>query len=211
VDDVRFIGTPCTDGGGGDAGISISATKVCVGGGFDATFVLSVAGVTEAVPCGGAVTASDVEPGAHAVSETVSGDDADAITTVIVCNGVLTAGPSTTVTIPEQGAVDVACVVINVFDPDGDEDVLDLICNCPIDVEIDIDTSNTNTLGVDNGNTNGNANENPNTNTNGNDLENTNDIDNTNNLDQNANQELQNNNEQNSNNTSSPEVHLEFN
>src|SRR5690606_22803864 len=102
---------------------NLSATKVCVGEGFDATFEISAAGVTRTAGCGATVSA-EVEPGAYEVGEAISGPDADAFTTLIVCNdGTVVQDTSATVTVGPAG---LACVVINVFDPDASEDLSDL-------------------------------------------------------------------------------------
>jgi hypothetical protein len=186
---------------------NISATKICVGEGFDAAFEVTVADVTEEAGCGDTVTAVAVEPGTHEISETISGDDAEAFTTVIVCSdGTVTEGARATVTVPEEGATDVACVVINSFDS-----LADLLCPCQgLDLEIDIGNTNTNTIAIDNDNTNNNANNNDNANLNDNLNENKNDNLNENTQNQENAQDQNNENSQTNNITSSPEVNIDF-
>jgi hypothetical protein len=198
------VNTPPGDG----ALANVSATKVCVGEGFDATFEVTVADVTEEVACGDTVTALDLDPGTYDVSETISGGDAEAFATVIVCSdGSVTEGTSASVTIPAEGAVDVSCVVINAFGTA----LGDLICGCGgLDLEIDIDNNNTNTIGIDNANTNNNGNDNDNANLNDNDNENKNDNQNENTQDQTNTQDQDNANDQSNNITSSPQVNIDF-
>jgi hypothetical protein len=200
---------------------NIDVMKFCVGEGFDATFAITVAAVTvDDVACGDTVTAFDVEPGDHDVSEAISGDDAEAFSTVIVCGDTAVVGTETTVTIPAEGAADVACVIINVFDPeddadadeDGIPDILEgLLCGCrSLDLEIDIGNENNNSIGIDNENANNNANDNANLNENFNDNENKNDNQNENTQDQTNTQDQSNENSQTNNITSSPEVNIDF-
>jgi hypothetical protein len=200
---------------------NISVTKVCVGEGFEATFAITVASVTvDDVACDDAVTAVDLEPGDYGVSETIGGADAEAFSTVIVCGDAAVVGTETTVTIPAEDATDVACVIINTFDPEGDADadgdgipdILEaLLCGCrSLDIEIDIDNTNGNTIGIENDNANSNANANDNDNLNGNANENKNDNQNENTQDQTNTQDQGNSNEQTNNITSSPEVNIDF-
>jgi hypothetical protein len=186
---------------------NVSATKVCVGEGFDATFEVTVAGVTEEAACGDTVTAFDLDPGTYDVSETISGGDAEAFVTVIVCSdGSVTEGTSASVTLPAEGATDIACVIINSFDS-----LAGLLCPCgALDLEIDIDNTNNNGIGIDNANTNNNANDNDNDNLNANDNENKNDNQNENTQDQTNTQDQDNANDQTNNITSSPEVNIDF-
>jgi hypothetical protein len=185
---------------------NISVTKVCVGEGFEATFEITVADVTEEAGCGDTVTAVDVEPGSHEVNEAISGDDAGGFVTVIVCSdGTVTEGASAILTVPEEGAADVACVIINSFDS-----LADLLCPCQgLDLEIDIGNTNTNTTAIDNDNMNSNANDNDNFNENLNANENKNDNKNENTQNQENAQDQNNENSQTNNITSSPEVNID--
>jgi hypothetical protein len=190
---------------------NIEVTKICIEAPADvADFDITIDTQTEAVPCNGTTSLDDVEPGTYEVSE----GDNDAIATVIFCgDAAVVVGTSTEVTIPDEGAVDVACVIINSFDPD--EDALDdLICSCTccggLELDIDINNGNTNTIGIDNDNLNNNANNNDNANTNDNDNENKNDNVNTNTQDQDNTQDQNNTNDQTNNITSSPEVNIDF-
>jgi hypothetical protein len=209
-------GTPACDIGAYELEsqlVSLTVTKLCVGEGFAATFEITAADVTETAACGDTVTAPDLAPGDYTVSETISGDDAGAFATVIACDGgVPVEDPSVTVTIPADAAVDVTCVIINFFDPDGavDGDPTALICLVCLDLEIDIDNGNTNTIGIDNDNTNSNANDNDNLNDNDNSNENKNENANQNVQDQDNAQGQDNANEQTNNVTSSPEVNIDF-
>jgi hypothetical protein len=190
---------------------NIAVSKVCVGEGFEATFEITVGEESGAVECGGdPVTAVDLEPGSYDITETIEGADADGFATVIVCSdGTLAEGTSASVTIPAEGALDVTCVVINVFDPGlALEDLLALLCGCPIDIEIDIDNTNGNTIGIDNSNANNNANNNDNDNLNANENKNENDNKNENTQDQTNTQDQNNENSQTNNITSSPEVNI---
>jgi hypothetical protein len=190
---------------------NISVTKICIEAPADvADFDITIGDQTEAVPCNGTTSLDDVEPGTYEVSE----GDNDAVATAIFCgDAAVVVGASTEVTIPDEGAVDVACVIINSFDPD--EDALDdLICSCTccggLELDIDINNGNTNTIGIDNANLNNNANNNDNANTNDNDNENKNDNKNENTQDQDNTQDQNNTNDQTNNITSSPEVNIDF-
>jgi hypothetical protein len=221
---IACVFTNTADTSGDDPGLpNIEVTKVCVGEGFDATFDISIGELTETVECDGVTTALDLDPATYSVSEAISGDDADAFATVIVCSDAgVVAGTETTVTIPEEGATDVFCVIINTFDPDGALDgdadgdgipdaLEDLLCGClSLDLEIDIDNTNNNTIGIDNDNTNNNANDNDNFNENLNDNENKNDNKNENTQNQENTQDQNNTNDQSNNITSSPEVNIDF-
>jgi hypothetical protein len=173
-----------------------------------------------------------VGAGTFTISELIEGPDADGVAGTIVCtDGV--SQPATGATTTLEEGFDEACVIINVFDPDGDTggedpddpdgglggdadgdgipDVLEaLICGCPVDIEIDIDNTNTNTIGIDNDNTNNNANDNDNFNENLNDNENKNDNKNENTQNQENTQDQDNTNDQTNNITSSPEVNIDF-
>jgi hypothetical protein len=181
----------------------ISVTKVCVGEGFEATFEITIGTQTETVPCDGTTSLNDVAPGVYDISETISGADADGFTTVIVCSDAgIVDGTGTSVTIPDTGAVDVSCVIINGFAVDPGDLVCPCPCGCIGDIEIDLDNTNTNVIGIEN------ENENENTNNNTNDNENNNT--NTNTQDQTNDQNQDNNNSQTNNITSSPEVNIDF-
>jgi hypothetical protein len=183
---------------------NIVVTKVCFGTGFDATFDITIGDQTETVPCDGSTTLVDAVPGTYPVSEDIS--DPTGFDTLIFCgNDPVVVGTSTEVTIPDVDPVDVSCVILNNFDPEGDDDVEDLICSCTccgLNLELDLDNTNTNTIGIEN------ENENENTNNNTNDNENNNT--NTNTQDQTNDQNQDNNNSQTNNITSSPEVNIDF-
>jgi hypothetical protein len=188
---------------------NIEVTKICIDAPADVgDFDITIGDQTEAVPCNGTTSLDDVDPNTYAVSE----GDNDAVATAIFCgDAAVVVGTSTEVTIPDEGATDVFCVIINSFDPDALDD---LICPCPcgcgLDLEIDVDNTNTNTIGIDNDNLNNNANDNANTNANDNDNQNENNNENTNEQTQDNTQDQNNTNDQTNNITSSPEVNIDF-
>jgi len=196
--------------------------KICAGEGFDATFTLEVTGPEPgdppaAIACDGEVLLEDLPAGEYTISETIEGPDADGFVTAIFCTDTEVVGTELTFTLGSENEI---CVIINLFDPEGDGDgdgdgdggVLDdLLCPCGgVEIDIDIDNTNSNTIGLNNSNTNNNANNNTNTNDNVNENTNENNNENTNTQDQTNDQDQDNSNTQTNNITSSPEVNIDF-